>query len=371
MQLVQRILRTKDFYAIMGLTKTASVDEIKKAYKKLALKLHPDKNGAPGAEEAFKKLSKAMQCLEDENKRRIYDQCGDPDRAEQQSNGGGGGFRQDDFMSANDFFDMFFNGGAVHRRQAGGARGRQQQQQQAAPEDIQRQQILNLLPLLFLLLTALTSTNIFQPQTRRTFSFQRDMQFANSRNTPRLKAQYYVASNFEKDYPLNSGPRRDLEHDIELQFIRTTQSECEYQEKKMWKRIMNARRNTDPKVRAKEVDRAKGMPRASCEKLEKIKEQYPMLYRAAQVGGGMGWEDNIGAAEGGGGGGSFGGAGGAGRGGHSAGASTSTASSSSRSSASSSGSRSTTSSPSKSNAGGGVGGRGPRGGGHARATDEF
>ncbi|CAD7960005.1 unnamed protein product [Amoebophrya sp. A120] len=288
MQLVQKILRTKDFYALMGLTKTASVDEIKKAYKKLALKLHPDKNGAPGAEEAFKKLSKAVQCLEDTNKRRIYDQCGDPDRAEQQTN-----FRQEEFMTANDFFDMFFNGGRMQQqnRHPGGARGAQRQQQQAAPEDVQRQQLLNLLPLLFVILTALTSSGIFQPRTHRVFSLTRDSTFQVEQKTSRLKAQYFVHSerDFNQQFPKNKANRLELEEEVEMQFIRSQQSECEYQEKKMWKRVMQARKIADPTSRSKEMERAKSMPKTSCDKLETIKSSHPKLYHAAtHFFGGMG-----------------------------------------------------------------------------------
>lgn len=58
---VRRIRKTKDYYEILGLSKTCSEGEIRKAYRKLSLKVHPDKNSAPGAEEAFKAVSKAFQ----------------------------------------------------------------------------------------------------------------------------------------------------------------------------------------------------------------------------------------------------------------------------------------------------------------------
>ncbi|CAD7940030.1 unnamed protein product [Amoebophrya sp. A25] len=279
MQLVQKILRTKDYYAIFGLEKSASVDEIKKAYKKMALKLHPDKNGAPGAEEAFKKLSKAVQCLSDEKKRRTYDRFGDPDRAEQQA---GPQFRQDDFMSANDFFEMFFNGGNVVHRHARGGVGAQRGGGGGPNLDDQRAQLLQLLPLFFLLFTALFSSNMFQPTPQRKFSWRKDLQFQLGRKTPRLKAVYYVSKSFDGDFPEQSVRRREFEHAVELDFIRGQQSECEYQEKQMWRRVMQARRHQDPKVRAREVERAKAVPRQACEALEKIKQKHPGLYRNAQ-----------------------------------------------------------------------------------------
>ena len=62
----------KDFYDILGVNRDASAADIKKAFRKRALKLHPDKNSAPGAEEAFKKVSTAVQCLTDKQKRHIY-----------------------------------------------------------------------------------------------------------------------------------------------------------------------------------------------------------------------------------------------------------------------------------------------------------
>lgn len=67
----------KDYYKILGVSNKASDDEIKKAYRKLALKYHPDKNKQKGAEEKFKELAEAYEVLSDKKKRDIYDQVGE------------------------------------------------------------------------------------------------------------------------------------------------------------------------------------------------------------------------------------------------------------------------------------------------------
>ncbi|KAJ6430908.1 hypothetical protein OIU84_018419 [Salix udensis] len=74
--LIRHINRNKDYYGILGVEKSCSVEEIRKAYRKLSLKVHPDKNKAPGSEEAFKKLCKAFKCLSDGDSRVQYDQTG-------------------------------------------------------------------------------------------------------------------------------------------------------------------------------------------------------------------------------------------------------------------------------------------------------
>ncbi|KAL2244147.1 UNVERIFIED_CONTAM: Chaperone protein dnaJ 49 [Sesamum indicum] len=68
--LVWQIKSKKDYYLILGLERSCSVEEIRKAYRKLSLKVHPDKNKAPGSEEAFMKVSKAFKCLSDDESRR-------------------------------------------------------------------------------------------------------------------------------------------------------------------------------------------------------------------------------------------------------------------------------------------------------------
>ena len=66
----------KDYYAILGVEKTASQDEIQRAYRKLARKYHPDVNQDPGAEDTFKNAGEAYEVLKDPEKRAAYDQFG-------------------------------------------------------------------------------------------------------------------------------------------------------------------------------------------------------------------------------------------------------------------------------------------------------
>jgi len=102
------ILGKKDYYDILGLQKSATEDELKKAYKKLALKFHPDKNKAPQATEAFKKVSQAFACLNNPEKRKLYDEHGTEEHFQHR---GRGHYYEDEDFDPNDIFRMFFGGG--------------------------------------------------------------------------------------------------------------------------------------------------------------------------------------------------------------------------------------------------------------------
>ena len=67
----------RDYYEVLGLSKGASEEEIKKAYRKMAKKYHPDINKEPGAEEKFKEINEAYEVLSDPQKKATYDQFGD------------------------------------------------------------------------------------------------------------------------------------------------------------------------------------------------------------------------------------------------------------------------------------------------------
>jgi molecular chaperone DnaJ len=119
-------MATRDYYVILGVSKDSDADTIKKAYRKLAMQYHPDKNpGNAEAEGKFKEATEAYEILSDKNKRVQYDQYG---HAATEGMGGGAGFGGFDFSGAggaseafSDLFDMFFNEGGGGSRRRGGS----------------------------------------------------------------------------------------------------------------------------------------------------------------------------------------------------------------------------------------------------------
>lgn len=119
-------MANKDYYASLGLEKGASDEEIKKAFRKLAIKYHPDKNqGDKEAEDKFKEINEAYQVLSDPEKKARYDQFGTADfDGSGFGSGGFGGFDFSDMGGFGDIFDSFFGGGGGgSRRRNGPQRG--------------------------------------------------------------------------------------------------------------------------------------------------------------------------------------------------------------------------------------------------------
>ncbi|KAF9073300.1 hypothetical protein BDP27DRAFT_1445192 [Rhodocollybia butyracea] len=215
-----RACKVTEYYEIMSLKKDCEEAEVKKAYRKLALALHPDKNGAPGADEAFKMVSKAFQVLSDPQKRNIYDSSGsDPeDRTARPSGfssfgGGGGGPTFDGEMSPEDLFNMFFGGGGTafggggfgggpvftttfgpggfRTARMGGGVPRHQEQQQ-----VPRSAFIQLLPLIILfaisMLSALPNLFTTPPVPDPNFSFSPTSRYPMERHTATRDVTYHI-----------------------------------------------------------------------------------------------------------------------------------------------------------------------------------
>ena len=111
----------KDYYEILGVSKDATDDEIKKAYRKLALKYHPDRNpDDPSAEEKFKELGEAYEVLSDADKRAAYDRFGHA-AFEQGGPAAGGGYAGEGFKDPMDIFAQMFSGMGGFADMFGGA----------------------------------------------------------------------------------------------------------------------------------------------------------------------------------------------------------------------------------------------------------
>lgn len=110
----------RDYYDVLGVSKTASEDEIKKAYRALAKKYHPDVSTEPNATEKFKEVQQAYDCLSDPAKRQNYDRFGTEDPNQFQ---GASGFSGGGFGGFEDIFSTFFGGGTRSSTSGGPQRG--------------------------------------------------------------------------------------------------------------------------------------------------------------------------------------------------------------------------------------------------------
>ncbi|EWM27683.1 dnaj subfamily b member 12 [Nannochloropsis gaditana] len=270
--------KKKGHYEVLSVSRTATDDQIKKSYRKLALKFHPDKNAAPQADEAFKAISTAFQVLSDPDKRRSYDQFGDDDGTE-----GMGGqahpFRHAD-VSPEEIFNMFFgvNGGGrpanfrvyrSHHDQRNPFFRYQQQQQhrqgQAQPPLGALPQVLQLLPVLLLLFLSLFS---FPQESERAFSLHRTDRHPLQRSTsmehilPNIP--YFVGQSFGRDYARDRRRLFQVEREVQQSYLYDLQRQCEGQKQNKVRRVQAARRLFNAEERAKRMAEADALPLEAC-----------------------------------------------------------------------------------------------------------
>lgn len=268
---VKRIKKCKDYYEILGVSKDATDSDVKKAYKKLALQLHPDKNKAPGAAEAFKAIGNAVAILTDVEKRKQYDMYGPEEERLQSAQAHQNhthynytrGFETD--ITAEELFSMFFGGGFQQqefymRRSGRWARQDAQAQHTHTQHSNGYTKFLQMLPvLLVILLTMMSSFFISDP----VYSLHSNAKYSVQRTTQGLKVPYYVKENFHTEY---QGSLRRLEISVEEEYLNNLRHACfrekSYRDTLMWK----ARNFGDQELFFK----AKNIETPSCKRVQEL-----------------------------------------------------------------------------------------------------
>ncbi|CAD5114925.1 unnamed protein product [Dimorphilus gyrociliatus] len=255
---VKKILKAKDYYEILNVKRDCAEEDIKKAYRKLALKFHPDKNKAPGAADAFKKIGNAFTTLSDSNKRRRYDVHGHETESSNHRRHYPDDFESD--ISPEEVFNMFFGGGFpggnvyTYRRHTGRRNG-------AQPEvETNYTMLLQLAPILMLVvLSLLSSFLVSEPH----YSLSKTGKYQHMRTTQNLRISYWVKRDFNTEY---HGSMRQLEQSVESDHLENLRHQC-FKERTLKENMLwRARHYSDQKM----YERASQMATPSCNKLEKI-----------------------------------------------------------------------------------------------------
>lgn len=273
-ELVKKIKNCKNFYEVLGVTKDATDSAIKKAYKRLALQLHPDKNRAPGAVEAFKIVGNAVATLTDPQKRKEYDMLGS--KATISGLNGQNGFQQyyahhnhnrtfenaferDGDISAEELFNMFFGNFPANRRRGGGAGAGHNGGHHAYRETSPQPSLAFGLILILILISMLSSFFTSDP----VYSLSQSTKYPERRETQHLNVPYYVRENFQSDY---QGSLGRLENSVEEDFIYTMKQNC-FRERSYRESMMARARSFGSRA---QLAQAQGLKMPSCDNLYKI-----------------------------------------------------------------------------------------------------
>ncbi|XP_036402169.1 dnaJ homolog subfamily B member 12a isoform X1 [Megalops cyprinoides] len=264
---VKRIKQCKDYYEILGVGKDASEDDLKRAYRKLALKFHPDKNHAPGATEAFKAIGNAYAVLSNTEKRQQYDQFGEEKAHSPKPGHSHGHFEAD--ISPEDLFNMFFGGGFpssnVHVYSNG--RMRYPYNQRAERRDQQGDGglalFVQLMPILILIIvSALSQMMVSSPPY--SLSIRPSAGHTQKRLTGTLKVPYYVGERFSEEY--TGANLKNVERSVEDDYISNLRNNCWKEKQQKEGLLYRARYFGDSEL----YQRAQKMGTPSCTRLSEV-----------------------------------------------------------------------------------------------------
>ncbi|CAL8331630.1 unnamed protein product [Lota lota] len=274
---VQRIKRCKDYYEVLCISKEAGDEDLKKAYRKLALKFHPDKNHAPGATEAFKKIGNAYSVLSNPDKRRQYDLTGgeEPSTPGQAPAGGFDfhrGFEGD--ITPEDLFNMFFGGGfpssSTHTFTNGRARYSQQTAQR--PEREERADggfstFIQLMPILVLILVPILSQLMVSTPPYSLYSRPSTGQTVK-RQTENLHVDYYVTRDFRSEF--KGSKLHNIEKNVEEDYVSNVRNNCWKERQTKTDLLYAAKVYRDDRMRKK----AELMTMDNCRELDRLNDLF-------------------------------------------------------------------------------------------------
>ena len=219
----KELLKKKDYYDILNIKKDANKDEIKRGYKKQAIKFHPDKNHSKLAEECFKKISEAYQCLSNPEKKSFYDKYGNEEEFKQKYYQANHRYYQeemDPFEAFNIFFgNGFYPHGHRHRHYYYSNDNHNNGEMQ------NRRTIFHLLPILFLFLIYLLPSLSFLFESKSLYQFTRDSTYSHKRRTSINGIEFYVGDKFIKKYP-KMKDFKSLEPSIEKEYLAYLYEDC-------------------------------------------------------------------------------------------------------------------------------------------------
>nr|XP_023655201.1 dnaJ homolog subfamily B member 14 [Paramormyrops kingsleyae] len=278
---VQKIKKCKDYYEVLGVAKDAGEEDLKKAYRKLALKFHPDKNHAPGATEAFKKIGNAYAVLSNPAKRKQYDLTGGEEPASSGHAHGNfdfhRGFEAD--ITPEDLFNMFFGGGfpssSAHTFTNGPTQyshhhsnhTRQERQERQERGDGGFSMFIQLMPIVVLILVSILSQLMVSNPPYSLYSRPSTGQTVK-RQTENLRIDYYVARDFRSEY--KGSALQKVEKNVEDEYISNVRNNCWKEKQTKTDLLYAAKVYRDERLRRK----ADLMNMDNCKELERLNNLY-------------------------------------------------------------------------------------------------
>ncbi|XP_030046600.1 dnaJ homolog subfamily B member 14 [Microcaecilia unicolor] len=277
---VQSIKKCKTYYEVLGVSKDAGEEDLKKAYRKLALKFHPDKNHAPGATEAFKKIGNAYAVLSNPEKRKLYDMTGSEEHVNSnQSNGGFDfhrGFEAD--ITPEDLFNMFFGGGFpsgnVHSFSNGRARYSYYHQHPHSSHERQEERgdggfsmFIQLMPIFVLIVVSLLSQLMMSNPPYSLYPRSGTGQTIKMQ-TENLHVPYYVNKDFKTEY--TGMLLQKIEKNVEEDYVTNIRNNCWKERQQKTDLMYAAKVYRDDRLKRK----ADSMPMENCRELERLTSLY-------------------------------------------------------------------------------------------------